>query len=108
MAGTPSGSTPLAPIDLNAETERNVPQSGVLPPREQVAASIAKTLVWGFLILMGIPLFYLLIVFAVTPGNGATDLPSVEDLIKTLAAILSGTVASVVAYYFGTQAKGST
>lgn len=107
LASSSAGATPPAAIDVDAEAEKNYPQGGLLQLREQVAGHIAKTLVWGFLILLGIPLVYLLIVFAVTPGNGAIDLPSVEDLIKTLAAVLSGIVASVVAYYFGTQQKGS-
>lgn len=96
---------PIKELDLTQATDKSVPSGGVETIREQTAARIATVLVWGFLILLGIPLLYLAFVFALQPGNAAVDEPLVVDMIKTLAAILSGIVASVVAYYFGTQRK---
>jgi preprotein translocase subunit SecF len=62
--------------------------------KERAAKTIACVLVVGFLILLGIPFIYLF-----TPGAIVAD---VVDMIKTVSAVLSGTIGAVLGYYFRT------
>ena len=67
----------------------------ILPPREKAAFWIALILVVGFLFLIGVPYIYLF----THPVSGSI-VAEVVDLIKTVAAVLSGVVGAVVGYYF--------
>lgn len=61
--------------------------------RKEVAAMfIALILVGGFLLLLFFPFFLLL--------KGLTTVAEATDLMKTVSAILSGTIGAVLGYYY--------
>jgi hypothetical protein len=76
--------------------------AGGTPPtllREMSASRIALIIVSGFFLLLGLPFVYLFL--GVQPADAtATKIAEVIDLIKTVAAVLSGIVGSVLGYYF--------
>jgi hypothetical protein len=58
--------------------------------KEEAAKEIARILVIGFIILLTVPYLYLL----------SGSVAEVIDLMKTVAAVLSGLVGAVFGYYF--------
>lgn len=60
--------------------------------RERAAKTIAECLVVGFLILLGLPMVYLFY-----KGGPVSE---VTDMIKTISAVLSGTIGAILGYYF--------
>ena len=60
--------------------------------KENAAKRIATILVYGFLILLGIPLFYLL--------EDNITVQELIDITSNYSAILSGIIGSVIGYYF--------
>lgn len=73
--------------------------------RESTARYIAWALVLGFLILLGLPFAYLGTTPKPTPEATAQAVTQTVDLIKTVSAVLSGLVGSVVMYYFGVEKR---
>ena len=60
--------------------------------REEAAKTIAMLLVGGFLVLLSLPFVSLFV-------HGAS-VAEVVDMIKTIAAVLSGMIGAVLGYYF--------
>ena len=72
------------------------------------AKRIAQLLVGGFLLLLSAPFFYLFLVVIMAGANQAileTLIPQVLDMLKTVAAVLGGTVGAVTAYYFTAERR---
>ena len=79
------------------------------PPtyRERGAKVIAYVLVGAFVVLLFVPFVYLFLFFVKPPYPGwnstADAVSETTDLLKTVSAVLSGLVGSVVTYYFGVE-----
>lgn len=67
--------------------------------REEAAREIAKIVICGFLFLFAIPFVYLF-TYPTFGDLTVNIVPSVIDMIKTIAAVLSGIVGAVIGYYF--------
>jgi len=82
---------PTEPKELPGEVGEILKTKGVvISVKERTASTLAKILVFVFLVLLAVPYLYLL------RGN-VTD---AIDLMKTVAATLSGLVGAVFGYYF--------
>ena len=82
---------PVEVISSAEEIEALRPEKEKL--RERAAVCIALVLVVGFLALLFFPFIYLF------TTSGATVADAI-DLIKTVSAVLSGTIGAVLGYYF--------
>lgn len=73
--------------------------------KESAARYIAYALVAGFLLFLGWPFYYLSTAPKPTMNATSVVVNQTIDLIKTVSAVLSGLVGSVVMYYFGVEKK---
>jgi hypothetical protein len=92
----PNGNAESAPqIEEITSAEQISPSHTERIPviKEKTAKNIALTLVFGYLFLMTLSFVYALAV----KGTVA----DVVELIKTISAVLLGTIGSVLGYYFG-------
>ncbi len=91
---------------------RELPRVKVTPSPEQIRAStaryIAYALVAGFLLFLGLPFAFLVTAPKPTLNATANAVNQTIDLIKTVSAVLSGLVGSVVMYYFSVEKKAQT
>jgi len=94
-----------AKLEEPIEEIEDIPESTL---KAKAAKKIACILVVGYLLLISIPFFYLLIVTCITGAN--IDIltivaSQVIDMITMITAVLGGIIGAVITYYFTSENK---